>query len=75
MLKKNKRLGRYNHGNHPIRTVDKKAKLKKNESIIRDLWDNIKHANLCIIGIPEGKEIEKGIENVFEKLWLKISQV
>ena len=39
--------------------------MKKNESNIRDLWDNIKRANLCIIGIPEG---EKGIENVFEEI-------
>ena len=28
--------------------------MKKQESNIRDLWDNIKQANLCIIGIPEG---------------------
>ena len=26
---------------------------KKNESNIRDLWDNIKHASLHIIRIPE----------------------
>ena len=31
---------------------------KKHESKIRDLWDNIKGANLCIIGIPEGEEKE-----------------
>ena len=41
--------------------------MKKHESNIRYLWDNIKQANLCIIGIPEGKE-EKGIENVFEEM-------
>ena len=39
---------------------------KKHESNIRDLWDNIKWANLSIIGIPEGEEKEKGIENIFE---------
>ena len=42
--------------------------MKKHESNIRDLWDNIKQANLCIIGIPEGKEKEKGIENIFEEI-------
>ena len=31
-------------------------------------WDNIKCANLCIIGIPEGEERAKGIENVFEEI-------
>ena len=40
--------------------------IKKHESNIRDLWDNIKQANLCIIGIPEGEKKEKGIENIFE---------
>ena len=40
--------------------------MKKHESNIRDLWDNIKQANLCIIGIPEREEKEKGIENMFE---------
>ena len=42
--------------------------VKKHESNIKDLWDNIKQANLCIIGIPEGEEKEKGIENIFEEI-------
>ena len=41
--------------------------MKKNVSNIRDLWDDIKQTNLCTIGIPEGKEKEKAIENVFEE--------
>ena len=41
--------------------------MKKYESNIRDLWDDIKQANLCIIGIPEGEEKEKGIETVLEE--------
>uniref|UniRef100_A0A8D1NPS1 L1 transposable element RRM domain-containing protein n=1 Tax=Sus scrofa TaxID=9823 RepID=A0A8D1NPS1_PIG len=40
---------------------------KKLESNIRDLWDNIKQANLHVIGIP-GEEKEKGIENIFEEI-------
>ena len=43
-------------------------RIKKLKSNIRDLWDNIKWANLCIIGIPEGEEKEKGIENIFEEI-------
>ena len=35
---------------------------------IWDQWNNIKCANLCIIGIPEGEDREKGIENVFEEI-------
>ena len=41
---------------------------KKHERNIRDLWDNIKQTNLCIIGIPEEEEKEKGMENVFEEI-------
>ena len=33
-----------------------------------DLWDNVKHMNLCIIGVPEGEEREKGHEKIFEKI-------
>ena len=28
----------------------------------------MKWANLCIIGIPEGEEKEKGVENIFEEI-------
>ena len=42
--------------------------MKKHESNIRDLWDNIKQANIRTIGVPEGEEKEKGIKNVFEEI-------
>jgi len=42
--------------------------IKKQESNIRDLWDNIKWANLRIIGIPEGVEKGKGMENISEEI-------
>jgi len=42
--------------------------MKKHESNIRGLWDNIKWANLCIIGIPEGVEKDKGMENILEEI-------
>ena len=35
---------------------------------IWDLWDNIKQANLHIIGIPEGEEKEKWVENIFDEI-------
>ena len=40
-------------------------KKKKTRNNIRDIWDSIKHANVNMIGIPEGEEKEKGIENAF----------
>ena len=35
---------------------------------LRDLWNNIKHPHLHIIGISEGEEREQDIENVFEEI-------
>ena len=49
--------------------------MRKHESNIRDLWDNMKHANLRIIGIPEREEKEKWIENLMKKSWLKTFQI
>ena len=34
-------------------------RMKRNEDSLRDIWDNIKHPNICIIGVPEGEETEK----------------
>ena len=55
------------NGNHQIST-ETENHMKKHESNIRDLWDNIKQANLCIMGIPEGEEKENRIENKFEEI-------
>ena len=45
-----------------------KDKKEKNESNIRCLWDNIKQVNLHILGILEGEEKEKGLENILEEI-------
>ena len=42
--------------------------MKKYESNVKDLWGNIKYVNLHIIGIPEGEEKERGIENLFKEI-------
>ena len=44
----------------------KKKEKNRNEDSLRDLWDNIKCTNICIIGVSEGKEREKEAENIFE---------
>ena len=31
-------------------------------------WDNFKHSNIRIIGVPEGEEKEQEIRNLFEKI-------
>ena len=42
--------------------------MKINEDTPRVLWDNIKHNNIRMIGIPEGEEREKGPEKIFEDI-------
>ena len=47
---------------------NKETKIQKNEERLRNLQDNFKHPNIWIIGVPEGKEEEQEIENLFEKI-------
>ena len=42
--------------------------IQKNEKRLRNLWDNFKHSDIQIIGVPEGEEKEQEIENLFEKI-------
>ena len=45
----------------------KKAKrIKRNEDNLRDLWDNVKHPNIRIIGEEEDKK--KGHEKTLEEI-------
>ena len=37
--------------------------MKRTEDHFRDLWDNVKHTNIQIIGVPE-KEEEKGMRKI-----------
>ena len=41
--------------------------MKRNEDSLRDLWNNIKHTNIRILGVPE-EEKEKGSEKIFEEI-------
>ena len=36
--------------------------MKSNKDSLRDLWGNVKHMNIQIIWVPEGKERQKGLE-------------
>ena len=49
----------------PIRKTTRKKNPKKEDSA-RSLWDNFKHSNIRIIGLPEGEE--KDIGNLLEKI-------
>ena len=46
----------------------KKQELKKkNEESLSNLWDSFKHSNIWITGVPEGGELEREVENLFEQ--------
>ena len=42
--------------------------IKKNEDSLKNPWDNIKCTNICLRGVPEGEEREKGLEKIFEEI-------
>ena len=50
---------------------NKEKRMKRNKDSLRDLWDNIKRDNICIIGVPEGEGREKGPEKLFEEIIIK----
>ena len=47
---------------------NKEKRMKRTEDSLRDLWDNVKCTNICIIGVPEGEEREKGPEKILEEI-------
>ena len=46
----------------------REKRLKTNEESLRNLWDNVKRNNICIIGVWEGEEREKGTEKIFQEI-------
>ena len=42
--------------------------MKTNEESIRELWDNMKHTNIHIIGVPEGEEREEETAKIFQEI-------
>ena len=47
---------------------NKENRMKRIEDSLRDLWDNIKHTNIQIIGVPEEEEKKKSSEKIFEEI-------
>ena len=47
---------------------NKVKRMKRTEDSLRDFWDNIKHTNIQIIGVPEEEEKKKGYEKIFEDI-------
>jgi len=47
---------------------NKVKRMKRTKDNLRDLWDNIKCANIRIIRVPEEEEKKKGYEKIFEEI-------
>ena len=52
----------------PESEQQEEKRIQKMEGNISSLWDNFKRSNICIIGVPEGKEKEQEIGNLSEKI-------
>ena len=50
---------------------NKVKRMERAEESLRDLWDNIKHTNIQIIGVPEEKEKKKRYEKIFEEIMVE----
>ena len=47
---------------------NKVKRMKRTEDSLRDFWDNIKHTNIRIIGVPEEEEKKKVYEKSFGEI-------
>ena len=50
------------------REQNKEKRMKRIEDSLRDLWNNIKHKNIWITGVPEDEEKKKESEKIFEEI-------
>ena len=63
----NQRSGTKGRSSHPTRT-EEETRIQKTAERVRNLWDNFKHCNIRIIGVPEGGGQEQEVENLFEQI-------
>ena len=63
-------MGRQKKKKNPKNERDR-GSLRKNEEGLREMQDNMKCNNICIIGIPEGEADEQGRDNLFEKVMME----
>ena len=46
----------------------KEKRIKRNEDNLRDLWDNVKHPNIWVIGGPEEDDKKRDHEKILEEI-------
>ena len=47
---------------------NKVKRMKRTEHSLRDLWENIKHTNIRIIGVPEEERKRKDMRKFLKRL-------
>ena len=47
---------------------NEEIRIQKGEETLTNLWDNLKHSNIQIIGVPEGEEQQQEIEKLFDQI-------
>ena len=47
---------------------NEETRIQKSEENLTNPWDNLKHSNIRIIGVPEGEEQHQEIENLSEQI-------
>ena len=45
----------------------REKRLKRNEDSLRELWNNVKCTNICIIGMPEEERERKGLKKYLKR--------
>ena len=45
----------------------KEKRIKRNEDNLRGLWDNVKHPNIRIIGVPEEEEDKRKVMRKYSR--------
>ena len=51
----------------------RKKRMKRNQDNLRDLWENVKHPNIQIIGVPEEEDRKKVCKKIHEVIIVEIS--
>ena len=46
----------------------KEKRINRNKDNLRDLWDNVKQANIRIMGVPEEEDKKNGHEKILEEI-------
>lgn len=42
--------------------------MKKNKQSLGEMWDTFKCTNICVMGVSEGEEEERGAEKIFKEI-------